>query len=74
MIIPIIIETDPDTGVMELITTESLLGSNGRRMQGEGGAEVQQFRCECGSGSISACVPECQEVSAKYQESITTSI
>ena len=57
MIIPLIIVTNGDTGMLEV------LSQNGRRSLQQGGAEaVQEFRCECGSGTdISSCIPVCDE-------------
>ena len=66
MIIPLTIVTDAQTGMMEV------LGQTGRRRSQEAGAEtVQEFRCECGSGSISSCIPVCGEMVHGYELLLT---
>ena len=66
MIIPLTIVTDAQTGML------LVLGQNGRRRSQEAGAEtVQEFRCECGSGSISSCIPICGEIVHGYELLLT---
>eukprot|EP01051_Picozoa_sp_SAG22_P013402 SAG22_NODE_1497_length_4292_cov_4.207966_2_plen_826_part_00 len=56
MIIPLTIVTNGDTGMLEV------LSQNGRRSLQAGAEVLQQFRCECGTGTdISACLPLCEE-------------
>ena len=56
MIIPLTIITDERTGML------MVLGQTGRRSLQGGAQTLQEFRCECGSGTdISECIPICGE-------------
>ena len=68
MIIPLRVVTDARTGrLMVLMQT-----GRRRSLQDPQGAEtVQEFRCECGSGAISSCIPECNEAVHGYELLLT---